>query len=114
MKHKAQEHYENLKEWVDGNLICTYDDPVWNEKSYEAIHFILDDYKNRIDCQLNVEERIEMLEKALDKACSIISNYTDSCPYDIFDYYLDCENRCNNQCNECWKIYLMDENTDKV
>lgn len=45
-----------LKSWVDGNLICEYDDPVWNKEAYEAIHFILDDYKKRIDLQLTVEE----------------------------------------------------------
>ncbi len=55
-QYEQQKHYENLKSWVDGNLICEYDDPVWNKEAYEAIHFILDDYKKRIDYQLTVEE----------------------------------------------------------
>ena len=55
-QYEPQKHYENLKQWVDGNLICEYDDPVWNKEAYEAIHFILDDYKNKIDLQLTIEE----------------------------------------------------------
>ena len=55
-QYEPQKHYENLKQWIDGNLICEYDDPVWNKEAYEAIHFILDDYKKRIDLQLTIEE----------------------------------------------------------
>ena len=64
-QYEPQKHYENLKSWVDGNLICEYDDPVWNKEAYEAIHFILDDYKKRIDYQLTVEE-IDLIELALE------------------------------------------------
>ncbi len=52
----SQKHYENLKSWVDKNLLCEHDDPVWNKEAYEVVHFILDDYKKRIDSQLAVEE----------------------------------------------------------
>jgi len=53
-QYEQQKHYENLKSWVDGNLICEYDDPVWNKEAYDAIHFILDDYKKRLGGNENV------------------------------------------------------------
>ncbi len=71
-QYEPQKHYENLKQWVDGNLICEYDDPVWNKEAYEAIHFILDDYKNKIDLQLTVEE-IESLSRYYQNIMKIIS-----------------------------------------
>lgn len=53
-----------------------------------------------------VENYIERLEKALDKACERLE---ESCPVDqelVED--LDCDN-CNDNCKKCWKKYFMKE-----
>lgn len=51
-------------------------------------------------------DRLEQLEKALDKACERLEW---TCPVDqelVED--LDCD-ECDNNCKECWKKYFMKE-----
>ena len=53
-----------------------------------------------------LENKVEQLEKALDKACERLE---ESCPVDqelIED--LDCDN-CKDTYKECWKKYFMEE-----
>ena len=52
-------------------------------------------------------DKLEKLEKALDKACELLADYTGSCPREeelVED--LDCD-ECDNNCKECWKKYFM-------
>ncbi len=53
-EQEVKKHYKNLKSWIDSNLKCIHDDPVWDEEAYDAIHFILDDYKKRLGGNENV------------------------------------------------------------
>ena len=61
------------------------------------------EYKEAIEQDL---DRLEKLEKALDKACEKL-DYT--CPVEeelVED--LDCDD-CDNNCKDCWKKYFMKE-----
>ena len=44
-----KEAYDIVKDFIDGNLIGAWDDPVWNEKAYEAIFVLLEEYKKMMD-----------------------------------------------------------------
>lgn len=48
-------------------------------------------------------------KKALDKACKLVVDYSGSCPLDRFDIDLDCENRCESNLEDCWKVWCLQD-----
>lgn len=44
-----EEAYNIIKKFIDSELICEYDDPVWNPETYKAIHVLLDEYKQMME-----------------------------------------------------------------
>lgn len=55
----------------------------------------------------NLIEYCSKMEKALEKSCQLVFQYSGSCPLDVFDYDMNCYNECENQYCECWKMYFM-------
>ena len=55
----------------------------------------------------NITQHAEKLDKALDKVCDMIIEYSGNCPYDMFDSYRDCLKSCTNAPKDCWRDYLM-------
>ena len=55
----------------------------------------------------NATQYAEKLDEALDKACELISDYSGSCPFDMFDKDIDCQESCTNNAKKCWKEYLL-------
>lgn len=47
------------------------------------------------------DKQNKIIDKMLD---FIVDRYT--CPLEDCDYDLDCDNRCNDQYKECWKLYF--------
>lgn len=61
---------------------------------------------------MNVEEllaKIELLEKALDKAARFMDDVTGSCPLDVFEHRLKSCDNCNDEWIDCWKRWLKNE-----
>ena len=55
-------------------------------------------------------DRVEMLEKALDKACELLADYTGICPFNKkLMYETNCDLNCKDTYKECWKKYFMKE-----
>ena len=55
-------------------------------------------------------DRVEMLEKALDKACELLADYTGICPFSKkLMYETNCDLNCKDTYKECWKKYFMKE-----
>lgn len=54
----------------------------------------------------------EKLDRALDKACELISDYSGSCPFDMFDKDIGCQESCTNNAKKCWKEFLMKEDEE--
>ena len=48
----------------------------------------------------------EKLKIALDKACALIDDITGSCPLDMFDCKVDCDNCTDCSC-KCWVKWAM-------
>ena len=74
-----------------------------NDREQPTKYSILRNAYNRL------ENKVKQLEKALDKACERLADYTGSCPLEeelVED--LDC-NECDNNCKECWVKYFMKE-----
>ena len=55
-------------------------------------------------------DRVEMIEKALDKACELLADYTGICPFSKkLMYETNCDLNCKDTYKECWKKYFMKE-----
>lgn len=55
-------------------------------------------------------DRVEMFEKALDKACELLADYTGICPFSKkLMYETNCDLNCKDTYKECWKKYFMKE-----
>ena len=48
----------------------------------------------------------EKLKIALNKACTLIDDITGSCPFDMFDCKVDCDN-CTDCTCQCWVKWSM-------
>ena len=48
----------------------------------------------------------EKLKIALNKACTLIDDITGSCPFDMFDCKVDCDN-CTDCTCQCWVKWAM-------
>ena len=66
----------------------------------------------RIELAEKVDELVKKLEKQ-DKMIDLMANELgenlQTCPYDKYDEYLDCENRCTVETEiykKCWKEYF--------
>ena len=49
----------------------------------------------------NITKYAKKLDKALDKACELISDYSGSCPFDMFDKDISCQESCTNNAKKC-------------
>lgn len=86
---------------------------------YDAISSIIDEEIETINREeiekdyMNVKQdldRVEMLEKALDKACELLADYTGICPFSKkLMYETNCDLNCKDTYKECWKKYFMKE-----
>ncbi len=47
--------------------------------------------------------------RALDEACEMIVDATDSCPWKLEGYYLGCSNACDNDAALCWQRYFLNK-----
>lgn len=55
-------------------------------------------------------DKLENLEKALDKACELLADYTGICPFSKkLMYETNCDLNCKDTYKECWKKYFMKE-----
>lgn len=55
----------------------------------------------------NATHYAEKLDEALDKACELLSDYSGSCLFDMFDKDISCQESCTNDAKKCWREYLM-------
>lgn len=49
------------------------------------------------------QEKDKVIDLMLDE---ITNNIINTCPFEDYNYYLDCENKCNDDYKECWKQYF--------
>ena len=54
----------------------------------------------------NITKYAEKLDKALDKACELISEL-DGCPFWTLDEDISCQESCTDDVKKCWREYLM-------
>lgn len=52
---------------------------------------------------------LKRYKKALDKACELVADYSGSCPLDGYNIDLDCEDRCENNMKDCWKVWCLQD-----
>lgn len=52
-------------------------------------------------------------EKAVEKLCNFVVEYTEDCPYSLFDFKYEKCDSCDNTFKKCWKKWALDE-VDKV
>lgn len=85
-------------------------------KCITTLQELIDHQSNYISYQelkIFYENKIEKLEKALDKICKLVSDIY-SRPLDVYDYQLEkgCEDVCperTNDCSLCWKEWALKE-----
>ena len=46
---------------------------------------------------------------ALTRACIAYAEFTGSCPFDMHDQDMDCENLCDDNTAKCWQKYFLGE-----
>ena len=68
---------------------------------------------NGSNASINVEvletvlSMLEQKDKIIDLMLNEITNDTiNTCPLEDYNYDLDCENKCNDNYKECWKLYF--------
>ena len=49
------------------------------------------------------QEKDKVIDLMLDE---ITNNIINTCPFEDYNYDLDCENKCNDDYKECWKQYF--------
>lgn len=100
-EHKAI--HQQMKElgWLDAEQRRMLKELDPNEKDLISE---LDWYKHEYFAEC---DRAEKLEKALDKACKLVADYSGSCPLDNYDIDLDCEDRCESNTKDCWKVLCL-------
>ena len=62
------------------------------------------DYVN--ESLFNITQYAEKLDRALDKACELISEL-DGCPFWTLDEDISCQESCTDDVKKCWRDYLM-------
>lgn len=60
-------------------------------------------YDEREKQQKEIKEKNKIIDLM---ANEIANNITNTCPFEAYNYDLDCANRCNNNYKECWKQYF--------
>lgn len=90
----------NSKEALERLLEMAIEEGLWKSS-------LVEDLENTIKQDL---DRVEMLEKALDKACELLADYTGICPFSKkLMYETNCDLNCKDTYKECWKKYFMKE-----
>lgn len=89
---------------------------ILKEKEKE-IQFQKDINKTELDRHKNTEKSLKGIIKKQNRiidlmADEIANNIINTCPLENYNYDLDCENRCNDNYKECWKLYF--ENKAKI
>lgn len=89
---------------------------ILKEKEKE-IQFQKDINKTELDRHKNTEKNLKGIIKKQNRiidlmADEIANNIINICPLADYNYDLDCENRCNDNYKECWKLYF--ENKAKI
>ena len=74
----------------------------------------LDDEKDQslaedINNMTELLNEYEKLKIALNKACALIDDITGSCPFDVIDCKVDCDN-CTNCTRQCWVKWALSKN----
>ena len=77
------------------------------DKLLEYLDIAQHNYECANECLFNIRQYAEKLDKALDKACDSISDYSESCPFDMYDKDMNCQESCTNNTEKCWREYLM-------
>ena len=54
-----------------------------------------------------VTEENARLKESFQSACIAYAEFTGSCPEDMNDVYMDCENVCDNNAAKCWEKYFL-------
>lgn len=83
---------------------------ILKEKEKE-IQFQKDINKTELDRHKNTEKSLKGIIKKQNRiidlmADEIANNIINTCPLENYNYDLDCENRCNDNYKECWKLYF--------
>ena len=60
----------------------------------------------------NATQYAEKLDEALDKACELLSDYSGSCLFDMFDKDISCQESCTNDAKKCWREYVTNGDKD--
>jgi hypothetical protein len=77
--------------------------------TYISLHRdFLKEVINVIESLAAKADMVGVLEKALLKACNHIHLVSGSCPYERYDYDLDCSDNCQSQYVECWQRYFVE------
>lgn len=83
----------------------------------KEIQFQKDINKTESDRHKNTKKSLKGIIKKQNRiidlmADEIANNIINTCPLENYNYDLDCENRCNDNYKECWKLYF--ENKAKI
>ena len=61
------------------------------------------------ETEFNIKQYAKKLDRALDKACELLSHF-EAC-YPIYDFdeslSISCQESCTNDAKKCWREYLM-------
>ena len=71
----------------------------------------IEKYQNMLvtNDMLHIKESQEK-DKIIDLMAEEISkSIINTCPFEDYDYDLDCENKCNDDYKECWKQYFANK-----
>lgn len=60
-------------------------------------------WKNRY---YKTRNKLKEKDKIIDLMAEFIEERINSCPYEDYDYYLNCENECDDNYVRCWKKYF--------
>lgn len=77
------------------------------DKLIECLDIAQHNYEWVNERLFNATQYAEKLDEALDKACELISEYSGSCPFDMFDKDISCQESCTNNAKKCWREYLL-------
>lgn len=82
----------------------------------EAKHILANDRKEHFVDDLLYEaykvvlNELQKKDKVINEMAKEIADITGSCPYDKYDYGLDCEEKCkHDRETECWKEYFTNK-----
>lgn len=54
----------------------------------------------------NLKEKTELQNKIIDLMAELITERVDSCPFEDYNYDLNCEKGCSENYIRCWKQYF--------